>query len=43
MTPDRWNQWVRALLLVRLGQELGADTPLTHALRDLVAAIVGIL
>lgn len=43
MTPDRWNQCIRALLLVRLGQELGADSPITRALRDLVVAILGVI
>ena len=40
MTPDRWNQSIRALLLVRLGQELGADSELTRALRDLIVAVL---
>lgn len=30
----RWNELVRALLLVRLGQELGQGGPLAVAVRD---------
>lgn len=43
MTPDRWNQCIRALVLVRLGQELGTDSPLARAVRSLLDAIAGIV
>lgn len=43
MTPDRWNQAIRALLLVRLGQELGTDSPLARAVRALLDAVCGLL
>lgn len=41
--PDYWNQCIRCLILVRLGQELGTDSPLTRAVHDLVLALVGLL
>ena len=40
MTPDRWNQCIRGLLLVRLGQELGTDGPLARAIHDLLDAFL---
>lgn len=43
MSADRWNAAIRALLLVRLGQELGAETQLTRAVRDLVVALLSVL
>ena len=43
VTNDRWNQCIRAMLLVRLGQELGADTELTRAVRDLIVAVLAVL
>jgi len=35
-----WNSALRALLLVRLGQELGTDSQLSRAVADLIRAIV---
>ena len=35
-----WDKWINALLLVRLGQELGSATPLTRAIHDLIDAIM---
>lgn len=43
VNADRWNAAIRALLLVRLGQELGAETQLTRAVRDLVVALLAVL
>lgn len=40
MTPDRWNQLLHGLLLVRLGQELGTDSPLARAVRSLLDAML---
>ena len=35
-----WDGILRALVLVRLGQELGTDTPVARAVHDLVAALL---
>jgi hypothetical protein len=43
MTPERWNQCVRGLLLVRLGQELGTDGPLARAVHDFLDALIGLV
>jgi hypothetical protein len=36
-----WDEWIRALVLVRLGQELGTETPLARAVHDAIAALLG--
>jgi len=41
--PRRWNAALQALVLVRLGQELGTDSKLAQALHDLLAAVAGLL
>ena len=41
-----WNAALHSLVLVRLGQELGCDSPATRALHDLLdllASFAGIL
>ena len=38
--PDRWNQLIRGLLLVRLGQELGSTSPLALAIHDFLDAVL---
>lgn len=43
MTPDRWNQWIRGLLLVRVGQELGCDSKLAVAIHDFLDAILSVV
>lgn len=43
ITPDRWNQTIRGLLLIRLGQELGTDSQLARAVCALLDAIFGVL
>ena len=35
----RWNAALQSLVLVRLGQELGTDSPATRALHDLLDLI----
>ena len=40
MTTDYWNHMIRGLLLVRLGQELGTETPLACAVHDLLDAFI---
>ena len=42
----RWNAALQSLVLVRLGQELGTDSPATRAIHDLIellASVAGIL
>ena len=42
----RWNAALQSLVLVRLGQELGTDSPATRAIHDLLellASVAGIL
>lgn len=43
MKPRRWDGLLTALVLVRLGQELGSDTRLARAVHDLIAAIVTVV
>jgi hypothetical protein len=31
-----WDAWIRALVLVRFGQELGTDSPATRAIHDCI-------
>ena len=41
-----WNNALQSLVLVRLGQELGTDSPAARALHDLLevlASVAGIL
>lgn len=45
MKPRRqtvWDKWMRSLLLVRLGQELGSVSPLTQAIHDLIDALLSV-
>jgi len=32
----RWNQAIQSLVLIRLGQELGTDSPAARAIHDLL-------
>jgi len=34
-----WNDWITALSLVHLGQQLGTETPAAQAVFDLVSVI----
>jgi hypothetical protein len=36
----RWNELIRTLLLIRLGQELGQGGPLAVAVRDFLDALL---
>jgi len=41
-----WNAALQSLVLVRIGQELGTDSPATRAIYDLIellASVAGIL
>lgn len=35
-----WDEMIRALMLVKVGQELGADTPLARAAHDFVELLL---
>ena len=35
-----WNAIIQALVLIRLGQELGTDSQIAKAVHDLVAAVL---
>lgn len=39
MKASHWNGLIQALVLVRLGQELGTDSPLARALAEVVRVI----
>lgn len=39
----KWNAVLQALVLVRMGQELGSDSRLAHAVHDLLAALLAAL
>jgi hypothetical protein len=38
--PRSWSGIIQALVLVRLGQELGSDSQVARAVHDLVSAIL---
>ena len=38
----RWNAALQSLVLVRLGQELGTDSPAARALHDLIELLASI-
>jgi len=38
----RWNEAIQALVLIRLGQDLGTNTPAARALHDLLELIASI-
>lgn len=39
MKASQWNALIQALVLIRLGQELGTDSPLARALNEIVRAM----
>lgn len=39
MNTSQWNALIQALVLIRLGQELGTDSPLARALHEIVRAM----
>ena len=43
MTRPTWNDAIRGLLLVRIGQELGTDSRLARAVHDAIDAMLAIL
>jgi hypothetical protein len=38
----RWNAALQSLVLVRLGQELGTDSPATRAIHDLLELLASV-
>lgn len=43
LKPRRWDGLLTALVLVRLGQELGTDSRLARAIHDLLNALAAAL
>lgn len=39
MKASHWNAIIQALVLVRVGQELGTDSPLARALAEIVRVV----
>lgn len=39
----RWDELIRALLLIRLGQELGQSGPLAEAVRDFLDGLLRVV
>ncbi|MFM7107967.1 MAG: hypothetical protein ACKOZU_05115 [Planctomycetaceae bacterium] len=42
MKASHWNGIIQALVLVRLGQELGTDSPLARALAEVVRVLLSL-
>lgn len=42
MKPLSWNTLIQALVLVRIGQELGTQSPFARAVHDLVSAVLSL-
>ena len=40
MKTRSWNTLIQALVLVRIGQELGTHSPFARAVHDLVSAVL---
>jgi hypothetical protein len=38
----RWNAAIQSLVLIRLGQELGTDSPAARAIHDLLELLAGL-
>jgi hypothetical protein len=43
MTRLNWNTILEGLVLIRLGQELGTETQLAHAVHEVVASVLAVL
>ena len=35
-----WDEMIRSLVLVRLGQELGCDSPITRTIHDTISIVL---
>ena len=42
MKASHWNVLIQSLVLVRLGQELGTDSPLARALAEVVRVMLSL-
>lgn len=42
MTRPNWSAILHAAVLVRIGQELGADTPAARAIHDLLGLLLAL-
>lgn len=43
MTRLNWNAIIQALVLIRLGQELGTESQLARAVHDVVASFLALM
>ena len=43
MNRIRWNSMLQALVLVRIGQELGTDTPAARAIHDAIVMLATVV
>ena len=43
ITRPAWDSWLRALVLVKLGQELGSDSRIARAVHDLADLLLSVL
>jgi hypothetical protein len=41
--PRRWNAALQSLVLVRLGQELGTDSPAARVVHDLIELLAALV
>lgn len=37
-----WDRWIHALVLVRIGQELGTDSRLARGIHSLAELVIGV-
>lgn len=42
MDASRWNHVMQAMVLIRIGQELGGNTPAARAVHDLLELLAGL-
>jgi hypothetical protein len=42
MRGFQWDRLIQALVLVRLGQELGTESPLARAVHDVIRAVLSL-
>lgn len=42
MNASKWTNAMQALVLVRIGQELGSDTPAARAIHDLLEILCSV-
>ena len=43
LTPRLWNRLLEAMILVRLGQELGSDSRIARAVHDFIVAVLAVV